>query len=113
MIIRQEHILAANQRDLDAAQRAGNLASSLVSRLLLTPSKLDTLATGLRQIADGSYDVLGRVLRATQVAHNLELRQVTVPIGVLMVIFESRPDALPQVKCPFTYHIYIELFLQN
>ena len=113
LIIRQEHILAANQRDLDAAQRAGNLASSLVSRLLLTPSKLDTLATGLRQIADGSYDVLGRVLRATQVAHNLELRQVTVPIGVLMVIFESRPDALPQVKCPFTYHIYIELFLQN
>jgi len=97
LIIRQEHILAANQRDLDAAQRAGNLASSLVSRLLLTPSKLDTLATGLRQIADGSYDVLGRVLRATQVAHNLELRQVTVPIGVLMVIFESRPDALPQV----------------
>ena len=106
MIIRQEHILAANQRDLDAAQRAGNLASSLVSRLLLTPSKLDTLATGLRQIADGSYDVLGRVLRATQVAHNLELRQVTVPIGVLMVIFESRPDALPQVNCPFTCHIY-------
>ena len=70
----------------------------MLSRLSLTPNKINNLAAGIRQIAEGSYENIGRVLRRTKVAKDLELVQETVPIGVLMVIFESRPDALPQVS---------------
>lgn len=97
LIDRQEEILKANQRDLDEARIAGNLAAPLLSRLALSSSKIKTLADGLKQIADDSFDNVGRLIKATRLSDNLELNQVTVPIGVLMVIFESRPDALPQV----------------
>lgn len=97
LIEHEKEILIANRKDLDLARKAGNLESSLIDRLIMTSSKINVLASGLRQIADSSFNIVGRTLKATQVADDLELRQVTVPIGVLMVIFESRPDALPQV----------------
>lgn len=68
-----------------------------MDRLALSSSKLYSLCTGLRQIADTSDTVLNRVLKRTKISTELELRQITVPLGVLMVIFESRPDCLPQV----------------
>ena len=68
-----------------------------MSRLALTPAKLKTLADGLRDIAANTFNTVGRELRRTRLADGLILRQITVPIGVLMVIFESRPDCLPQV----------------
>jgi delta-1-pyrroline-5-carboxylate synthetase len=71
-----------------------------MGRLALNESKLKTLADGLHQIANNS-NILGKVLKYTKLADNLMLKQVTVPIGVLMVIFESRPDSLPQVKPNF------------
>lgn len=40
---------------------------------------------------------MGRVISATQIAEDLELRKISVPIGVLLIIFEARPDALPQI----------------
>ncbi|XP_063748955.1 delta-1-pyrroline-5-carboxylate synthase isoform X2 [Eleginops maclovinus] len=95
---RQEEILAANKMDMDLAVNTGLLPAAMLKRLSLSPAKLNSLALGLHQIAVTAQDSVGRVLRRTRVAHNLELEQITVPIGVLLVIFEARPDCLPQVS---------------
>ncbi|XP_047024981.1 delta-1-pyrroline-5-carboxylate synthase [Helicoverpa zea] len=96
LVAKQDEILEANSKDLEEATKSG-LAKPLLSRLSLSPSKLKTLSIGLKQIADSSYENVGKVLRKTKLAENLVLQQVSVPIGVLLVIFESRPDSLPQV----------------
>ncbi|XP_061396872.1 delta-1-pyrroline-5-carboxylate synthase [Musca vetustissima] len=96
LVSREAFILEANAKDLVEAQRNG-LAKPLLSRLSLNTGKLRNLSVGLKQIADASHNNVGRVLRRTRLAENLDLTQVTVPIGVLLVIFESRPDSLPQV----------------
>lgn len=95
---RTTEILDANSRDLELATVSQELSAPMLSRLSLSPNKLKSLAAGIRQIAESSYNNIGRILRRTKVAEGLELHQETVPIGVLMVIFESRPDALPQVR---------------
>lgn len=92
---RRDAILEANRADLAEAERTG-LSGVLLKRLGLTPAKLDDLITGVRQIA-GLDDPVGQELRATCLDDNLELRQVTSPLGVLLIIFESRPDAVIQI----------------
>ncbi|CAH2230846.1 jg15293 [Pararge aegeria aegeria] len=96
LLEKKDLILEANAKDLEEATKGG-LEKPLLNRLSLSAGKLKTLSIGLKQIADSSYDNVGRLLRKTKLADNLMLRQVTVPIGVLLVIFESRPDSLPQV----------------
>ncbi|XP_077515094.1 delta-1-pyrroline-5-carboxylate synthase-like [Amblyomma americanum] len=93
---RTADIMKANERDLTVAREQGRSAPML-ARLALTPAKLSALADGLRTIAKTSPSVLGRVLRKTRVAEGMELSQVTVPIGALLVIFEAHPDCLLQV----------------
>ena len=91
----KEILLAANKIDLDNADKDGT-SVQLVSRLKLTDSKLATLSLGIRQIAD-QPDPLGVEKAKRELADGLILCQITVPIGVLMIIFESRPDSMPQI----------------
>ncbi|CAF0842836.1 unnamed protein product [Adineta steineri] len=88
-------ILQANKRDLDVASKEG-LKTTLLNRLGLSDKKLQTLATGLQQIAEKT-DILGQTVRQTRLADSIMLKQITTSIGVLLVIFESRPDSLPQI----------------
>lgn len=96
LVEKQEQILEANGADMIEATKSG-LAAPLLNRLALSSSKLKGLSIGLKQIAESSHKNVGRVLRRTKLADDLDLTQITVPIGVLLVIFESRPDSLPQV----------------
>jgi delta-1-pyrroline-5-carboxylate synthetase len=91
-------ILEANERDVEAAKEAGMTPANF-ARLVMTEAKLATLAAGLRQLADPQQvqDPVNQLRKQTLVAEGLILQQRTVPLGVLLVIFESRPDVLPQL----------------
>ena len=94
-----DSILEVNALDVaDGAQAVaeGRLSESLAARLQLSRTKLEALSTGIHAIA-AMDEPIGRILRRTELASGLELRQISSPLGVLLVIFEARPDALPQV----------------
>ena len=92
---RSSEILAANAEDLRAARRDA-LAPPLLKRLKLSEEKLTTLSRGIREISK-MPEPIGRVNQRMEVSEGLVLDQVTTPIGTLLVIFESRPDSLPQI----------------
>ena len=88
--------MEANALDIKLAKE-NNLAAPLLARLVLNEKKIDSLVDGMTQIAENT-NILGKVLNCTKLTNELLLQQITVPLGVLLVIFESRPDSLPQVK---------------
>lgn len=88
-------IMEANEIDIKLAKE-NNLAAPLVARLIMNEKKIDSLITGMHQIAKNT-NILGRVVKCTKLTEDVLLKQVTVPLGVLLVIFESRPDSLPQI----------------
>jgi glutamate-5-semialdehyde dehydrogenase len=91
----RDQILEANHRDLTAAHAEG-LSSALVARLRLDAPKLDGAITGVHQVA-ALADPLGRRQLHTELDQGLVLERVTVPLGVVGVIFEARPDAVMQI----------------
>ena len=96
---RREEILAANRQDLEAAKdlvARGELAQPLAKRLDLGGSKFAGVVEMVRSV-QAQADPLGRTLAATELDQGLRLFRVSVPIGVIGVIFESRPDALVQI----------------
>jgi len=86
----RDALLAVNQRDLASAE-ANGLTASQVDRLTLTGERLGHLAESVRQVA-ALPDPLGEVLEETTRPNGLRLRKVRVPIGVIGVIFEARPN---------------------
>lgn len=83
-------ILAANAEDLDAARAAGT-AEAMLDRLALNPQRIDGIAAGLRQVA-GLPDPVGEVLRGSTLPNGLQLRQQRVPLGVVGIVYEGRPN---------------------
>lgn len=92
---RAAEVLAANAEDLAQADRDG-LAGPMRKRLGLDRAKLAGLLDGVRQLVTWP-DPVGEVLRRTLLDDGLTLSQVKSPIGVLLIIFESRPDAVVQI----------------
>ena len=88
-------IMAANAEDMKTAE-AANTEPNLMNRLKMKPGKIAQLAEGARQIA-AMPEPIARTLSKMEIADGLVLEQVTAPLGVLLIIFESRPDALPQI----------------
>ncbi|WP_114992241.1 glutamate-5-semialdehyde dehydrogenase [Synechococcus sp. UW179A] len=88
-------IVAANRRDRENAEQSG-LASALMARLKLDEVKLEGAITGVRQLAELA-DPLGRRQLHRELDDGLVLERVSVPLGVVGVIFEARPDAVIQI----------------
>jgi len=88
-------LLRANQEDLDRAARE-QLAEVKRARLRLGEAKLDGLADGLRQLADAP-ELLGKATLRRELDEGLVLERVPCPLGTLGIVFEARPDAVPQI----------------
>ena len=93
---RRSDIVAANQRDLAEAERS-HLAPPLLKRLKFDEAKLADVCAGIHSLIKLD-DPVGRTLAATELDAGLELYKVSCPIGVIGVVFESRPDALVQIS---------------
>lgn len=83
-------ILDANEADLATARDAGT-PEAMLDRLALNPARVEGIADGLRQVA-GLPDPIGEVLRGSTLVNGLQLRQQRVPLGVVGIVYEGRPN---------------------
>lgn len=90
LLAAQEEILSANQEDITAARAAG-MKESLVDRLKLTKERIEAMAEGLRQIVSLD-DPIGEVLEMKKRPNDLLIGKMVVPLGVIGIIYESRPN---------------------
>lgn len=86
----REEILAANREDVTAGENSG-MTRAFLDRLSLSPERIDGMAEEMRQVA-ALPDPVGRVLSDTVRPNGLHLTKVAVPIGVIAVIYEARPN---------------------
>lgn len=99
LLAHDQELITANQADLQQAKmdlEQGKMSQALYARLKLSEKRIHELAESMQQIA-AMDDPLGQIQVESHPQVGLTLQKVSVPIGVLAVIFESRPDALPQI----------------
>jgi glutamate-5-semialdehyde dehydrogenase len=87
---RSVEILAANSLDMQRAKDE-SMHPQMQDRLLLTRERITGMANGARQVAD-LEDPLGRILKKSTLANGLELEQISVPFGVIGMVYEARPN---------------------
>ena len=90
LVARTEEILAANQRDIEEGKAVG-LSGSLIDRLALDADRIEGIAGGLRQVAS-LQDPVGEVLRGRVMYNGIQMKQVRVPLGVMGMVYEARPN---------------------
>lgn len=90
LLAKQEEILAANALDMERAAAKG-MKSSMLDRLKLTGARIEGMADGLRQVAN-LPDPVGNVLDGKTLANGLTITKVRVPLGVIGIIYEARPN---------------------
>lgn len=83
-------ILSANREDVEAA-RASGMSPSMLDRLSLSEARIGGMAAGVREVA-ALADPVGRVLSGSTLSCGLEMEKITVPLGVIGIIFEARPN---------------------
>ena len=88
LITCSESILSANQQDI---QRATNISVVMLDRLRLTQERIESMAKGIRDVA-ALDDPVGRILDEYTRADGLNIRKISVPVGVIAIIYESRPN---------------------
>jgi glutamate-5-semialdehyde dehydrogenase len=90
LVARTEEILEANARDMEAGRESG-LSEALLDRLALDAGRVAAMADGVRQVA-ALEDPVGEVVEGRRLANGLDLRKVRVPLGVVAVVYEARPN---------------------
>ncbi len=90
LVEEQEALLAANTLDIQKGQE-NNMHPGMLDRLRLTPARIEAMAEGLTQIAQ-LPDCIGEVMEEFSRPNGLEIRKVRVPLGVIGIIYESRPN---------------------
>jgi glutamate-5-semialdehyde dehydrogenase len=88
--VRKDEILEANARDMSAA-KAGQLSAAMLDRLSLDDSRVEAMARGITEIADLD-DPVGQVMAEWDRPNGLHIQRVRVPLGVIGIIYESRPN---------------------
>ena len=95
LIDKQDRLLAANEKDYQKAKEAG-MAEGLLDRLKLSADRIEAMAQGLRQIAS-LPDPIGEVMECFDRPNGLHIKKVRVPMGVVGIIYEARPNVTADV----------------
>lgn len=93
-----EKILAENQKDIESAECSGNISGVMIDRLRLDEKRIFAMASGMREIA-GLESGIGKDISVTRRPNGLVIKKRRVPIGLIAIIYESRPNVTSDAAC--------------